>query len=607
MVNKHNVYNVGLKESENCPLPSHRGPKLPIRTPNDNTPVVIDPRTGLLYTRDPQVSPADLEAAENRLGERLEQKVEEETKDVVKKGETSVASAPDKVVVRDSAGHINIQYPTAGSHGANKQYVDDEVDALKETIRDNKETTDTSVSQIAEDVDNKYNLAIDYTDSFKEEVKEDYVNKNEVNVSSVPDTIVRRDGSRRINIGYPIEPDHGVNKQYVLDALEALKNSINNVSAGGVTFVYDTFEQFINNVLVENNVLVSITDEDNKIHLANSIPLGANILIREELVPDYWLSRKEITAFENKVSLFTQYEAKINLDDYYNKNEADSKFDEKLDNFKHLTGAEIENGTFENGEIIWCTASSDFFSANKYYIYNNGVFNPISIGSTVSITPSISAFNVTISTGSTLELGASFTITGFSGTLKKYSDFAKLTVTAEGLTVGEITNITSSSFSMSGLSTTITKNSHSSTAVSANIKGYNASGTQIGSANKLLVNYWARQYFGIAPDNPSLETMTTELATSYYKNITENTDEIKTYLQGARPNSITLNLSNTPTYVWFIIPSNLNISKMTSGGFDFPFIQQDEVTINNRFGINITYKVYRSANKIYGTTTINLS
>lgn len=602
MVNKHNVYNVGLKESEKCPLPSHNAPNLPIRTPNDNTPVVIDPRTGQLYTRDPQVSPADLEAAEKRLDKNLKQKVDEETKDVVKKGDLSVASVADKIVVRDSKGCINIQYPTAGSHGANMQYVDDNIEAVRNEAHANTLAVAQKFSDISIDIDTKYADAKQYTDNFKEEVAEDYVSKEEVNVSAMPSAIVRRDEARRINIGYPIEDQHGATKLYVKHEIEALKN---NISGGGLAFVYDTFDQFVANVLVEGNTLVSITDRDGKVYAADTIPLGTDVLIIAELVPDYWLSRKTLIEGEGLINLFTQYEAKINLDNYYNKNEADSKFDEKLNKFKQLTGEEIESGTFENGELIFCTAASDFFSVNTYYLHNNGTFKPISTGSNISITPSISSFNVTISTGSTLEVGASFNITDFSGTLKKYADFAKLTVTADGSTVGEITNITSSSFSKTGLSKTITKNSV--TSVSASIKGYNASGSQIGSNSKTLVNYYTRQYFGIAPNNASLETMTSALATSYYKNITANTDEIKTYLQSAKPSSITLNLSDTPTYVWFIIPTNLSISKMTSGGFDFPFTQQSNVTINNQYNVDIQYKVYRSANKIYGTTTINLS
>lgn len=478
------------------------------------------------------------------------------------------------IPITDEDSNINVGAPKKDSHAVNLGH-------LNQALIDN-----------------------DNTEELKQYVGDNFVNQNTLSSEATPGTSPVRDSESRIKVGYPTENNHAANKQFVLDEINALKNS----TSGGLAFVYKTLADFTGSITtkVESGYkkLVSIT-MGGKTYTEDKIPLGTDVLLEAKNVPDYWLSSKSIAESDDVIKFFTEYEAKLDLSNYYDIQQMDAKLQERQKAFKHMTGSDIEIGSFTDGEIIFCTASSDFFSANKYYIHNNGVFNPISIGSNISITPSISAFNVTISTGSTLEVGASFNITGFSGTLKKYSDFAKLTVTADGSTVGEITNITSSSFSKTGLSKTITKNS--ATSVSASIKGYNTSGNQIGTNSKTLVNYYARQYFGIASDNPDLETMTSELATSYYKAITVNTNEIKTYLQSARPSSITLNLSDTPTYVWFIIPTNLSISTMTSGGFNFPFIAQSNITINNQYGVDITYKVYRSANKIYGTTTINLS
>jgi hypothetical protein len=566
MVNKHNVYNVGLKESENCPLPSHNAPNLPIRTPNDNTPVVIDPVTGQLYTRDPQVSPADLEAAEKRLGTKLEQKVEEETNDVVRKGETSVASAPDKIVVRDSAGHINIQYPTAGSHGANKTYVDDNIRAVRNEANANTLSVAKKFSDMAVDIDTKYADA----------------------------------------------------KQYAENQIQAAVEAI----VGDLAFTYDSYDDFIDSIMYTsdgtNLTFTGIISENGEEFTYDKLKKqGVQILIRQKDVPDYWLSRLIIPATEDIINFFTEFETKVNLNDYYNKEEIEQKL-EDLDTTKRLTGEEIENGTFENGEIIYCTLKSEFFTANTYYIYTGNKFKPISTGSEISVVPLIKEFYLSTNPTSLteIEVGRPLIIQKYWGTLKKSSDFSKLHLTTNisGHTApfGE-TEVTPSghlSFLVENLNYSIpTSGIGLTTSMSLKLVATLKTGSTLYISKSITTA--GRQYFGILDTNPTLEVLTSEIATEYFGTKTYNSNTLKMVVDKTLQKNISLVLPETPSYIWFLVPM-LNtgidsIENMSSGGFDFPFIRQDNITITNSYGVDIIYEVYRSVNKVYGAVDIVLS
>lgn len=551
------------------------------------------------------------------------------------------------IVQRNDDGQIDTQTPTEEQHATNKGYVDNAINQAVNPINkglDNKVdktqeanklygtdnegnanyieystgSTEGGNSVVVRDDNNRININDPLTDTHgvnKRYGDSTYLGVNKVNASAQPNTVPIRDSNGRIIVATPTEDNHAATKKYVQEQIQEYMNS----SEEELILPYDTLEQALNSVVtkVENGkkIFVSITNEDGTItYSSNKTPLGTQILIREEGVEDYWLSKKEINEDEPVFNFFTPFEANANLDNYYNKEDIDEKFSNiSVEATKQLTGEEIENGTFKDGEQIYCTLSSDFFTANTYYIYvaSNNSFKPISTSSPVTITPSISALNVTTNPTSvaTIEVGNSFDVTKFTASLKKYADFEKVVfgITDVGGTnnVEEtITEITSNSVSLT-TNHTLKKSKFGS--FTAWVRGYNSNNTQIGYTSYTLSTSVARQYYGIAPDNPNLEVMTSELATSYYKSITSNTNEIQTVLKSSRTTSVTLNLSDTPTYVWFIIPSNLSISKMTSGGFDFPFIQQSNVTINNQYNTDIEYKVYRSANKIYGTTTINLS
>lgn len=666
MVNKHSVYNVGLKESEKCPLPSHRGPKLPLRTPNDNQPVTVDPRTGQLYSRDPQVIPYDLEKIIENTDEKITNLREEVFDSALKLPDTVLEKVTDPniiygndksgnpigipygenvaegVVTRDKNKQITVPTPTANQHATNKEYVDGKITELNGHITDtylpksNASHTVYGVDNVGQQEnifyspsseDNPLTIVqrddtghIDVLDptsanhaTNKNYVDLNFVNSNKVKAEATANTIPMRDSGGRIITNAPTADSHAVNKSYLDQKIKEVQDSI----VGDLSLAYDTYTDFISSVATKTEngkkVLVSITNEtETKTYTSDKIPLGTQILLREQSV-DYWLSKKEIAENEDVINFFTPFEGEVNLDNYYTKTETEKMLEELADNtqanFKQLTGAEIENGTFEDGEIIYCTLNSDFFTANTYYVYiaSNSSFRPISMSTAIQIKPSISSFTVTTNPASVsnVEVGRTIYITRFDVGLKKYSDFAYLTFTHNNGTITETSNITSNSVSVTGLNYAI--KSTSTGAISVSVTGRGADNNVIASADKTLGYYVQRQYYGIAPDNPDLEVMTSALATQYYKNIVSSTNEIKTYLQSAKPSSITLNLSDTSTYVWFIIPTHLSISKMTSGGFDFPFVTQSNVTITNQYGVDITYKVYRSVNKIYGTTTINLS
>lgn len=59
----------------------------------------------------------------------------------INKNLISYASVKNTIPMRDDNGCINIQYPTSGSHGANKQYVDDHVNNILEVIANVKGNT----------------------------------------------------------------------------------------------------------------------------------------------------------------------------------------------------------------------------------------------------------------------------------------------------------------------------------------------------------------------------------------------------------------------------------------------------------------------------------
>ena len=96
------------------------------------------------------------------------------------------------------------------------------------------------------------------------------------------------------------------------------------------TFVYPDLDSFLNNVTVRYNedehrtYIDYIKSFDNtKTIEHDELRLGANIYIRDINIPDYWLASKQINGKyilpEDRINFFEPYEAKTDLDDYFNK------------------------------------------------------------------------------------------------------------------------------------------------------------------------------------------------------------------------------------------------------------------------------------------------
>ena len=540
------------------------------------------------------------------------------------------------IVQRNDDGQIDVKEPTEDHQAVNKGYVDQELA---------KKVNKTNTPKIVLATDNNGNVteipySVGSTENGNALVQRDdnncinindpvfethavnkrygdnaYLGINKVNATAQPNTIPIRDSNGRMTVATPTEDNHAANKKYVQDQIKDFMNSMETE----LILPYDTLEQALSNVhtKIENNkkIFVSITNEDGTItYTSNKAPLGTQILIREEGVEDFWLSRKEIGADDPVYNFFTAQEAKANLDNYYDKTTSDILLASKQ-NKLYLTGEEIENGTFENGDIIYCTFASEFFNANTYYVCIGSKFKPISTGGEINITPLISEWYLSTNpTGITeIEVGRPLVINKYWGTLKKSSEFSKvhLVTNISGHTApfGEA-EVTSSSFLVENLNYSLpTSGIGLNTAMTLKLIATLKNGSTFYSSKTITTA--GRQYFGILETNPTLEVLTSEIATEYFGPKTSGGNTLKTIVDKTLEKNISLKLPETPSYVWFLVPrQNMDvdsIKSMSSGGFDFPFIKQNDITITNSYGVNIVYEVYRSTNKVYGTVDIILS
>lgn len=271
------------------------------------------------------------------------------------------------------------------------------------------------------------------------------------------------------------------------------------------------------------------------------------------------------------------------------------------------SGVEIVEGStledmakYEKGSLYYTNSGSDSFTANELYLGKGTSIVKINT-TAVATNPAIKSFSIA-SPSNLQEVGATANSYTFSYSLKKPTSFTSLKLYYDGTEIYNVETIKASetisnvakdfSFSTIGTKT-------------FNLKGVYGSTTLNANSNISIVG---RQYIGVLPSDKNADTMTSELLNSNYTNVTSNTDALKTYLQTSRVGSVTLNLGDENAYVWFIIPSNMTISKMISGGFDFPFSQQSgTLTMTNSKGSNVTMKVYRSSNQINGSVTISIS
>lgn len=151
--NNPNVYNTGLTESQkqvptpnkgnsaainqgigsaykNAPVDVHiDARKLPIRGGNDNIPVTYDPKTGMLFTRDHDVTRSELEAFLKRIDSRFDdaqivfnkrfdafsEEIRENLRNVVTYEEVQVDTLPNP-------GRLGVIYITYEMTSTGKQY-----------------------------------------------------------------------------------------------------------------------------------------------------------------------------------------------------------------------------------------------------------------------------------------------------------------------------------------------------------------------------------------------------------------------------------------------------------------------------------------------------
>lgn len=260
-----------------------------------------------------------------------------------------------------------------------------------------------------------------------------------------------------------------------------------------------------------------------------------------------------------------------------------------------VEGTTLEEVEYEEGCLYYVTSNSDSFTKDTLYYGKDGGIMKLS-ASEVSLTPDITSFSVGGASG-TKEVGSSTNLTNYSFTLKKYAKFSSLKITSGGATI--VDNITPSSTKTENISYTL-NNSTTGTKTITLTGTLKDGGTKTKSVNYSVL---ARQYYGSSSD----EVLTSETGTTLFGNLTSSSSSAKTYLQSGRITTLSLSLGDTPTYIYFVIPTNMNINAMTSGPLSFPYIKQSNITITNSFGANVEHKVYRSANKVYGDVSITIS
>lgn len=347
-------------------------------------------------------------------------------------------------------------------------------------------------------------------------------------------------------------------------------------------YTYDTYEQFLTSIeyeqLSDRARLKGLVDENGNYVTADFLKIGADIYFRQVEVPDLWLSRKIVEGqIQDGSAFFAELETKGSGSGVL-----------------IVSGENLETTEYAEGQLYYCTSSSDSFSANTLYCGKSGGIMKIT-STNVSIDPDILSFSAV---SGTYEIGSVITTIPYSYSLKKSNQFATLDFIYNSNIIHTLSNFTNTSGSFN-----YTINNTSVGTKTIQLKGTLKDG-KTKSRNASYYVY-ARQYYG---DSEYTDVMTSEIANNVYPNITESDQWINTFLQGSLPTSINLNYEdNYYNYVWFLIPTNLTINTLKSGGFDFPFIQQDNITMTNKLGAEVSYKVYRSANMVTGEITIDIN
>ena len=241
------------------------------------------------------------------------------------------------------------------------------------------------------------------------------------------------------------------------------------------------------------------------------------------------------------------------------------------------TGAELEDGNYVVGQLYYCTANSDSFTAGSTYVAT-GVNSIVKLTSTnVNTSPAITAF--TISPTST-EFGDAKTVT-YSYTLKKYSQITDLALD------GTIIAAQPASASGTGTASSAYYN-HT----------FTLSGTGVTSKTATISPIY-RHFIGVM----SSDVVSTIL--SSLKNVTTDTATLKTYLQNNVPSLFEADVGSTATYIYFVIKGTINTIK--SGGFDVPFELVQSATFTNSYDAQYSVNVYRTSNKVFGVLSFNIN
>lgn len=177
-----------------------------------------------------------------------------------------------------------------------------------------------------------------------------------------------------------------------------------------------------------------------------------------------------------------------------------------------------------------------------------------------------------------------FKVTGVKDrTTHKYEEFSvdKVTLSKRYGNEGEYTEQWSKTGSATG---------ETATTITDNIEQYKLVVTNKG---KDLFEQYKTFYMG-AHGASNVTTMTKDVFGSFTK-------DFKTWAGG----SMTITTQNNQ-YIWIIVPSTLNINKVTSSGFDVPMASPQTFTISDGTEgstyYNGTYKAYRSQNALAAST-----
>lgn len=262
------------------------------------------------------------------------------------------------------------------------------------------------------------------------------------------------------------------------------------------------------------------------------------------------------------------------------------------------TGEELESIDFEEGRLYLCTDNSESFTENELYVGTKDNTIKKLQSSNISLEPTLTSFTVSSPSG-TLEVGSTVYSVKYSFNLKYPHKLinAHSSLLCDGTVVDSIYELNTTN--SRNISTTYKNSSTGTKTIRLNIYEDNNLKFNRNQTYEVAQRY----YYGILSSNVNDTILSSSVAEQNFKNILSNTDTVKTSL--SQLSRVTLKIPSY-SYVWFLIPTDKTIQSATSGGFDFPYQTQSNISMQNSYGTTVSYKVYRSSNKVIGDITINL-